>query len=146
MAQPSNTPVELESDEGPTELVRLYVRVKDGDGQVLKGKVVSWDGPTCGYTVRFLGKRLLLHGVVADDMAFLDNQEEVEMRNVSREDVPIAHLVEKQRQDRRPALVPQTVTAGIVMREDVPIAQLADAERKKRNRNLICSQLWFRAR
>jgi hypothetical protein len=92
MALSSITPAELESSEGPTELVRLYVQMQNQAGQALKGRVVSWDGPNCGYTVRLLGKRQFVHGVSAVDMMFLDNQEEVESRNASREDVPIAHI------------------------------------------------------
>jgi hypothetical protein len=89
----SVTPVWLELSERPTELVRLYVQFKGQNGQMHKGKVVSWDGPNCGYTVRFLGKRQLLRGISAVNMEFLPNQDEVTSRMVLSEDIPIAQLV-----------------------------------------------------
>jgi hypothetical protein len=101
MAAISVTPAWLEMSEGPTELVKLYVRLKGQDGQMHKGKVVSWDGPSCGYTVRLLGKRQLLRGISATNMEFLPNQEEISSRLVSSEDVPIAQLVKGHRK-RKP--------------------------------------------
>jgi transcription elongation factor Elf1 len=101
MAAISVTPAWLEMSEGPTELVKLYVWLKGQDGQMHKGKVVSCDGPSCGYTMRLLGKRQLLRGISATNMEFLPNQEEISSRLVSSEDVPIAQLVKGHRK-RKP--------------------------------------------
>jgi hypothetical protein len=55
MALSPLTPVTLEQTERPTELVRLYVRFSSQESQLRKGKVVAWDGPDSGYTMRLLG-------------------------------------------------------------------------------------------
>jgi hypothetical protein len=80
MAPYSITPAQLELTEGPTELVRLYVEFREIGGELRKGKVVSWDGPDSGYTVRILGRNALVRGILAVDMEFLANQEEIPSR------------------------------------------------------------------
>jgi hypothetical protein len=45
-----------------------------------KGKVVAWDGPGRGCTVRLLGKNDCISGVAGEDIAFLVHQDEVEAR------------------------------------------------------------------
>jgi hypothetical protein len=82
MASRRVTPLQLESSEGPTELVRLYVQFNGLEGKQRKGKVVAWEGPGCGYTVRILGRAETVTGVDAGDMQFLENQEEVDIRTV----------------------------------------------------------------
>jgi hypothetical protein len=63
------------------ELVGLYVGFfSEGVGIRKKGKVVAWDGPDCGYTVRLLGKKDRVSGVVRADIASLVHEEEVAAR------------------------------------------------------------------
>jgi hypothetical protein len=47
---------------------------------IRKAKVVAWDGPERGYTVRLFGKKECVSGVAKADIAFLVHQEEVEAR------------------------------------------------------------------
>ena len=51
MASPKITPLQLELSEGPTELVQLYVGFNRPGGDLVKGKVLAWEGPDSGYTV-----------------------------------------------------------------------------------------------
>jgi hypothetical protein len=76
------TPLQLELSEGPTELVRLYVKFAGPDGALRKGRVLAWDGPGCGYTVRILGQLEQVRGVQASKMLFLANQDEVDARPI----------------------------------------------------------------
>jgi hypothetical protein len=80
MASIQITPLQLELSEGPTELVQLYVGFNGAGGDLVKGKVLLWEGPDLGYTVRMLGRRDVVKGVSASDMHFLPNQEEVDAR------------------------------------------------------------------
>jgi hypothetical protein len=82
MASKGITPLQLELSEGPTELVRLYVEFAGPDGALRKGRVLAWDGPGCGYTVRILGRLEQVRGVQASKMQFLANQDEVDARPV----------------------------------------------------------------
>lgn len=85
MAQRRITPSQLESSEGPTELVHLYVKFAHCTGEMRKGKVLAWEGPDCGYAVRILGRSEVVKGVRACEMLFLENQEEVDARPVPDE-------------------------------------------------------------
>jgi hypothetical protein len=76
------TPSHLELLEGPTELVRLYVKFAGQNGDMRKGMVLAWDGPDDGFSVMILGHSEVVKGVRSSDMLFLDNQEEVDMRSV----------------------------------------------------------------
>jgi hypothetical protein len=58
--------------------------------------------------------------------------------NVLREDVPIAQLMEGQKQDGRPDLILQTT--GDVPREDMPIAQLLEGQKQAAGRSVLTLQ------
>jgi uncharacterized membrane protein len=62
------------------ELVGLYVGFFSEGVGIRKGKVVAWDGPERGYTVRLLGSTDCVSGVAGADVAFFDHQEEVDAR------------------------------------------------------------------
>lgn len=75
------------------------MRFSSQDGQLRKGKVVAWDGPDSGYTVRLLGKQELMRGIVAERMVFLAGQEEVEARMTVHEN-EISGVSEEMRRKR----------------------------------------------
>jgi hypothetical protein len=67
-----------DGDFASVELVGQYVGFFSEGVGIQKGKVVAWDGPVCGYTVRLLGKKDCVSGVAGADVAFVVHQEEVE--------------------------------------------------------------------
>jgi hypothetical protein len=80
--------------EGPTELVGLYVGFFSEGVGIRKAKVIVWDGPDHGYTIRFLGKKEWVSGVARADIAFLVHEEEVEAR-IDDGDFVLKELVEQ---------------------------------------------------
>lgn len=70
----SITPAWLESVEGPNELVRLHVTFSGSDGALQKGRVLAWDGPGRGYSVRLLDCGEVVHGVMSESMSFLTDR------------------------------------------------------------------------
>jgi hypothetical protein len=70
----------LEEGEGPMKLVGLYVWFFNKCVGIWKGKVVAWNGPDCGYTVRLLGKKERVSGVERADIASLVHHEEMDAR------------------------------------------------------------------
>lgn len=67
------TPVLMESASGPLELLDTYVQVISATAAFhpFCGKVVSWNGPDAGYTLRKMGTQSLVSGVFSTDMQFI---------------------------------------------------------------------------
>jgi hypothetical protein len=101
MAPYAITPAQLELPEGPTELVRLNVEFREINGELHKGKVVCWDGPDGGYTVRILGRNTLVRRILVINMEFLANQEEISSRLDFSEVCASFHDAELEQREKR---------------------------------------------
>lgn len=126
------TPSALEAGAGPLELVDTYVQVVSPEAayEPFCGKIVSWDGPDAGYTVRKMGTCQLLSAILVKDMQFIP-QKYSSMLGSSPLSTQLPETARACQQARRsstpPAVTPVNELASTSREssdEDVPISKL----------------------